>query len=139
MWYFKNADSFCVSCFSASASVRSGREASNSTSSFPFSWPSSQAVHFSSNVFINISQQILEPFSRVEQPRHYRSNRTSQHFGDFIVLHVFRFFHENYCSMLRGKLGHGCINSRPDFLLLHSFGWSRICFRCSSGPRLDRL
>ena len=35
---------------------------------------STQAVHFSSNVFINIPQQILQFFPRIKQARHDRAD-----------------------------------------------------------------
>src|SRR4029453_3261515 len=70
---FKKVPSFLASAFSASAAALSGNDASNSASSRPLSCPSSHAVHFSSNVFINVPQQILQFLARIKQTRHHRA------------------------------------------------------------------
>src|SRR5882724_6161152 len=90
---FKRAPSFFASAFSASAVALSGSEASNSVSSLPLSWPSSHAVHFSSNVFINVLQQILQFLARIKEARHHRANRATERFCNFVILHLFNFLH----------------------------------------------
>src|SRR6266481_6405242 len=67
---FNSSPSFFASAFSASAEALSGSDASNSDSSRPLSWSSSHAVHFSSNLFIHVSQQILQFLARVKKARH---------------------------------------------------------------------
>src|SRR5207245_11000869 len=81
------------SSFSASAAALSGNDASKSINSLPASWPSSQAVHFSSNVFINVLQQSLEFLAGIKQARHDRANRAAQRLGNFVILHLFDLFH----------------------------------------------
>src|SRR5262249_6454385 len=70
---FKRAPSFLASAFSAAAAALSGKDASNSDSSRPLSCPSSHAVHLSSNVFIDVSQQILQFLACIKQTRHHRA------------------------------------------------------------------
>src|SRR6266849_1601979 len=92
---FKNVPSLCASRFSASAAALSGREASNAASSVPVSSSSSHAVHFSSNVFIEIPQQVLQFFPRVEKSRHDRANGTPERLRNLVILHVLGFLHQN--------------------------------------------
>src|SRR5207249_4504904 len=92
---FKSSPTFLASAFSASAEALSGSECSNSDNSRPLSWPSSQAVHFSSNVFINVPQQILQFLACIKQTRHHRANGAPQSLCNLVVLHVFGFLHQN--------------------------------------------
>src|ERR1043165_339410 len=96
---FKNVPSFRASRFSASAAARSGNDASNSASSSPVNSPSIHALHFSSNVFIEVPQEVLQVFSGVEKPGHHRADRTAQRFRNLVVLHVFGLLHQNHRAM----------------------------------------
>src|SRR6476619_1465692 len=98
---FRNAPSLTVSRLSAWAAARSGSDASNSVSSPPVNSPSIHAVHFSSNVFIEIPQEVLELFASVEKPGHHRADGTPQRLGNLVVLHVLGFLHQNHSSMFR--------------------------------------
>src|SRR3984893_7475881 len=94
--FFRNVPSFCESRFSASAAAKSGNDDSNSTNSLPLNWPSSQAVHFSSSVFIHVSQGILQFLAGIKQTRHHRADGAAQALGNLMILHLFNFFHQNY-------------------------------------------
>src|ERR1051325_2694000 len=83
---FKSSPSFSAPTFSASAAPLSGSEASNSDSSRPLSWPSTHAVHFSSNVFINVPQQGLQFLACIKETRHHRANRASDGLCNFVIL-----------------------------------------------------
>src|SRR5436190_3281398 len=131
---FKNIPSFCAPRFSASAAARSGSDASNSTSSWPASSPSIHAVHFSSNVFIEVPQEVLQFFSGVEKPGHHCADRAAQRFRNLVVLHVFGFLHQNYRAMLRRELLDGRVDPGPDFLAFHPLMGKRVGFRrCPRG------
>src|SRR4029434_2581546 len=97
---------FRASAFSASAAALSGNDASNSASSRPLSCPSSHAVHFSSNVFIHVPQQILQFLARIKQTRHHRAYGATECFRDFMILHLFDLFHQNDSSLLRRELSN---------------------------------
>src|SRR3954469_1658314 len=123
---FKNAPSFCASRFSAWAVTRSGSDASNSIRSSPVNAPSIHAVHFSSNVFIEVPQEVLEFFPGIEKPRHHGADGTTERFRNLVVLHVLGFLHQNYGPMLGRKLLDGGVDAGPDFLAFHPFMWERV-------------
>src|SRR4030095_1771475 len=133
----KKEPSFFALCFSASAAALSGSEARNSSSSRPVSWSSIQAVHFSSNVFINILQQVLQFLPRIKQSRHHSADGTTECFRDLVVLHVFGFLHQNYRPMFRRKLRDRLIDPRPHLLPLHSLVRQRLSARYGFRGRID--
>src|SRR5436309_973099 len=131
--------SFFASAFSASAAALSGSEASNSVSSLPLSLPSSHAVHFSSNVLINVLQQILQFLACIEQARHHCANRAAERFCDFVILHFFNLLHQNDGTMLGRQLGNCVVDLLPNLAPLHCFIWQCILFRYRFGCRVDFL
>src|SRR5438270_13350737 len=111
---FKNVPSCWASRFSASAASLSGSEASNSISSAPVSSPSIHAVHFSSNVFIEVPQKVLQFFPGVEKSRHHGADGTPERLGNLVVLHVLGFLHQNHGAMFWRQLLDRRVDPRPD-------------------------
>src|SRR3954471_5461103 len=136
---FRNVPSFCASRFSASAAAKSGSDASNSTSSWPASSPSIHAVHFSSNVFIEVPQEVLEFFPGIEKSRHHRTNGTTERFRDLVVLHVLSFLHQNDGPVFRRKLLDGGVDPGPDLLTFHPLVRESVGLRHSPGGWIDLL
>ncbi len=66
----------------------------------PESRPSTQAVNFSSKVFIHIPQHGLHFFAGVEKPGHHRADRAFQRVGDLLVLHPLDLAHQDDGPML---------------------------------------
>ena len=64
--------------------------------------------------------------------------------GDFVILHLFDFFHQNYGAMFGRKLRDRLVDSRSNFALLHPLVRQRIRFwhslRCGIDfLQLDRI
>src|SRR5439155_19249446 len=134
---FKSSPSFSAHVLSASAAALSGSEASNSDSSRPLSWPSTHAVHFSSNVFINVSQQILQFLARIKQARHHRADGASKCFCNFVILHAFDLFHQNDSALLGRKLSDRLLDSAADLVSLHCLVRQRFRYRNGSGSWIN--
>src|SRR5437762_6898588 len=115
----RRTPTFLASAFSASAAALSGNDASNSDNSRPLSFPSSHAVQLSSNVFINVSQLILQFLARIKQARHHRAYRATECFRDFMILHLFNLLHQDDGTLLWRELFNRLVYPRTNFTPFH--------------------
>src|ERR1051325_2645096 len=136
---FKSSPSFSAPTFSASAAPFSGSEASNSDSSRPLSWPATHAVHFSSNVFINVPQQGLQFLACIKETRHHRANRASDGLCNFVIWHAFDLFHQNDGALFGRQLSNCLSDAGADFVSLHRLIGQRLCSRNRFGCGINFL